>query len=180
MAYTFKCINNAKNVAIQSQLMYPEQIDSFMKMFTSIPPKNIYLFISKENESKILNHPLYEQNKKQNFMYIKSLKAGQHIQIYMSASSLGQGVRGKKENIVDVVWRGQFKGVGSAEFPGGEPVGLPINDGDIVMPEPINTVKNALWDAGVNVGLISEIHNDLDADMKFEVIGLGGMKGEVS
>lgn len=72
MTYVFKSVSNAKNIVIKSQLMYEEQIDSFMKLFANVEPKNIYLFVPEKTEDKIFNHPLYEQNKKHSIKIIHS------------------------------------------------------------------------------------------------------------
>ena len=106
-------------------------------------------------------------------MYINNLKPGQKIKIYCSKSSCGQGVRGKKENIVEVILDGMLCNMGTAKFLDGTPVGLFLSDGDIVFEsETLNKVKNLFWDAGVNVGVIdfriSRDNEEMEA--KFEIL----------
>lgn len=112
-------------------------------------------------------------------MHIKKLIEGEKIEIYLTGEKTGDGVRGKEENIVEVVWRKNFKGVGMAEYGDGTPVNIGLNDGDIVMMEPVNTIKNAFWDAGIHVGVVGSRYNGLTGDFQFEVLNYGGCKGDV-
>jgi hypothetical protein len=111
-------------------------------------------------------------------MYIKTLKPGQVIGIYHAGGTQGQGVRGKEENIVEVRFMQYWKGIGIVEFMDGTPVGLPISDGDVVMMEPINSIKNAFWDAGINVAVLYYNYNGLNGEVALEIIGYGARKGD--
>lgn len=60
--YVFKCLQITSNIIIESQLMDDNQIDSFMKLFLNLEPKNIYLFLNEENVAKIKSHCLFVKN----------------------------------------------------------------------------------------------------------------------
>lgn len=57
--YVMKCLENCKNVVIQSTLMDNEQLDGFMKMFTLLSPKQVYLTIYGNGMSKLKLHSLW-------------------------------------------------------------------------------------------------------------------------
>jgi hypothetical protein len=62
VAYVLKAINNCKNVFIESQLIDDNQIDDFMKLFSTVKRKNIYLSLTDGGKEKIKSHCLFEKN----------------------------------------------------------------------------------------------------------------------
>lgn len=62
LSYVIKAINNCKNVFIESQLIDDNQIDDFMKLFSTVKRKKIYLSLTEGGKEKIKSHPLFEKN----------------------------------------------------------------------------------------------------------------------
>lgn len=60
--YLIKCISLSKNIVIKTQLVDDNQFSLFMKMFKTIPGKNIYLYVLKEVENKIRTHEDFYNN----------------------------------------------------------------------------------------------------------------------
>lgn len=61
-SYIFKSLSTCKNIVIESQIQDDAQVTDFMRLFSNLPTKNIYLFFSTENVAKIKAHPLYLDN----------------------------------------------------------------------------------------------------------------------
>lgn len=62
MSYVFKCLEQAKNIIIPSLFVDEGQINGFMKMFTTLPSKNVYIISNPDRFEAIKNHPLYPIN----------------------------------------------------------------------------------------------------------------------
>lgn len=60
--YLFKCLSLCKNIATRTQLQDDNQLDQFMKMFKKMPPKNVYLYVSKDVEERIRKHEYFAEN----------------------------------------------------------------------------------------------------------------------
>lgn len=73
-----------------------------------------------------------------------NIEVGTKIKLYIdrakdgSGGSMGRGVEGEPENLIDVIWRGPiYNGtVGQADYLDGEHVGLPISANDILVANP--------------------------------------------
>ena len=62
--YIVKCIEQAKNVYVDSQFIDVSQLDLFLKLFLTISRKTIYLKLDfNDSRARLEQHPLYLQNK---------------------------------------------------------------------------------------------------------------------
>jgi hypothetical protein len=59
--YVFKCLSNCKNILIDSQLQDESQVEDFIKLFSLLKRKNVYLLLDKENEGKIRSNKLFSR-----------------------------------------------------------------------------------------------------------------------
>lgn len=69
--YIFKSLSTCKNIVIESQIQDDAQVTDFMRLFSKLQPKNIYLFFSNDNIIKIKQHPLFYENEKLHNLYFK-------------------------------------------------------------------------------------------------------------
>ena len=62
--YIFECLKNAENIIIPTEAQDKEQLNGFMKLFLSLPKKNIYISCEPKTKAKITSHELFVENSK--------------------------------------------------------------------------------------------------------------------